>query len=139
MASGSIENPVKIWAMGTGAAWLCERMLVGQGNWVYAMATWWDKVIIGSDDENIQVWDMGTGVHDATLTGHDGGVEGLVVHGDRLLSASGDGTIREWAVGTWAALRTVEVFGSEVGETKPGISPRRLLTRRERNIPKKRG
>jgi WD40 repeat protein len=46
--------------------------------------------------------------HDATLTGHEDTVYSLAVHGDRLYSASGDGTIREWALGTWAALRTVE-------------------------------
>ena len=34
-------------------------------------------------------------------------------HGDRLFSASCDGTIREWALGTWAAVRTVEVHGRE--------------------------
>jgi hypothetical protein len=32
------------------------------------------------------------------------------VHGGRLLSASFDGTVRAWAVGTWAALRTVEAY-----------------------------
>jgi WD40 repeat protein len=36
-----------------------------------------------------------------------------VVHGDRLLSASDDGTIRAWALGTWAGLRTVEAYGRE--------------------------
>jgi WD40 repeat protein len=32
---------------------------------------------------------------------------------DRLFSASRDGTIREWALGTWAAVRTVEAYGRE--------------------------
>ena len=35
------------------------------------------------------------------------------MHGDRLLSASRDGTIREWALGTWAALRTVVAYEQE--------------------------
>jgi WD40 repeat protein len=61
----------------------------------------------------IRVWDAGTGALDATLAGHSGGVLALVVHGDRLLSASRDGTIRAWALGTWAGLRTVEAYGRE--------------------------
>ena len=35
---------------------------------------------------------------------------------DRLFSASRDGTIRVWALGTWAALRTVEAYGRETGQ-----------------------
>jgi hypothetical protein len=53
---------------------------------------------------------LGAEPFDATLTGHDGAVNGLVVHRDRLLSASADRTIREWALGTWAALRTVVAY-----------------------------
>ncbi len=58
---------------------------------------------------------MGTGAHDATLIGHDDAVVGLVAHRDRLFSASRDGTIRVWTQGTWAPLRTVEVYGGETG------------------------
>ena len=77
---------------------------------------WQDKVVSGSGDGKILVWDVGTGAHDATLAGHSGGVTALVAHGDRLLSASGDGTIRAWAAGTWAALRTVEAYGRGAGQ-----------------------
>ena len=59
------------------------------------------------------MWDAGTGALDATLAGHSGAVRALVVHGDRLLSASEDKTIRAWALGTWAGLRTVEAYGPE--------------------------
>ncbi len=54
--------------------------------------------------------DVGTGALDAALAGHKLAVTALAVHGDRLLSASYDGTIRAWAVGTWAVLRTVEAY-----------------------------
>jgi hypothetical protein len=40
----------------------------------------------------------------------------MVVHGDRLLSASDDGTIWAWDVGTWAVLRTVEAYGRGTGQ-----------------------
>ena len=96
--------------MGAGAAWACERTLVGHARGVNALATWQDKVLSGSDDEGVRVWDVGTGAHEASLTGHDDAVFGLAAHGDRLWSASADGRIREWAVGTWEALRTVEAY-----------------------------
>ena len=76
----------------------------------------YDKVASGSSDGSIWVWDMGTGAHDATLAGHSEEVTALVVHGDRLLSASRDWTIRAWAVGTWAGLRTVEAWGQGTGQ-----------------------
>ncbi len=37
-------------------------------------------------------------------------ISDLAVHGDRLYSESRDGTIREWALGAWAALRTLEAY-----------------------------
>ena len=99
---------------GAGASWPCERTLVGHDEFVnesvVSLATWQDKVLSGSWDNSVRVWDMGTGAHDATLTGHKDAVCGLAVHGDRLFSASRDGTIREWAMGTWAAVRTVEAY-----------------------------
>ncbi len=54
---------------------------------------------------------VGTGALDDTLAGHSGAVRTLVAHGDRLLSASDDGAIRAWALGTWAALWTVDAYG----------------------------
>ena len=113
LVSGSEDRSVKVWAMGAGASWPCERTLDGHAGCVFAVATWQDKVLSGSDDTSVRVWDMGTGALDATLTGHDDDVYGLAVHGDRLFSSSRDGTIREWALGTWAAVRTVEACGRE--------------------------
>jgi hypothetical protein len=42
------------------------------------------------------------------LEGHTGGVECLVVHGDKLLSASEDYTIKVWNTETWTCERTLE-------------------------------
>ncbi len=86
---------------------------MGHADCVSSLVGWngTGKVVSGSHDKSIRVWDVGTGAHDATLEGHDGAVFALAVHGDRLFSASFDGTIRVWAFGTWAALRTVEAYG----------------------------
>ena len=110
LASGSGDHSIKVWSMGPGLDWPCERTLAGHTSGVYALAGWEGKFISGSADETIRVWDASTGGLDATLTGHRGGVSGLVVMGERLFSASEDGTIRVWTVGTWAAVTSVEAY-----------------------------
>ena len=117
LASGHRDGIVRVWGAGDDGDGMphCERALIGHTEEVNSVAVWQDKVVSGSSDDTIRVWDVGTGAHDATLVGHTGGVEALVVHGDRLLSASMDGTIRAWAVGTWVALRTVEAWGQGTG------------------------
>ena len=85
--------------MGSGLEWACERTLEGHDDVVYALAAWGDKLISGSRDDTIRVWDLSTGGLDATLTGHERAVFALAVEGERLYSASADGTIRVWVWG----------------------------------------
>ena len=108
MASGSEDGSIKVWAMGQGPEWPCQRTLTEHTRSVEALAGWEGKLISGSWDGTIRVWELETGELDATLTGHRGPVCGLLVHGERLFSASMDGSIRAWAVGTWAAMAMVE-------------------------------
>ena len=56
------------------------------------------------------MWELETGGLDATLTGHRSAVCALLVYGERLFSASRDGSIRAWVVGTWAAVASVEAY-----------------------------
>ena len=116
LASGSCDQSIKVWAMGAAGPWTCERTLLGHTDSVRSLVGWQGKVLSGSQDMSIRVWNAETGVHDATLAGHAGTVYGLLVHGDRLFSASSDGTIRVWALGTWAALRTVEAYQQGTGQ-----------------------
>jgi WD40 repeat protein len=109
LASGSRDKSIKLWAMGAAGRY-CERTLQGHSG-VWSLVGWQGKVVSGWQSKLIRVWDAATGAKDATLPGHNGTVLGLTVHGDRLFSASKDRTIRVWACGTWAALRTVEVHG----------------------------
>jgi WD40 repeat protein len=101
LASGSDDGSVRVWAMAAGAPWACERELLGHARLVWPLAGWLDKVASGSGDGSIRVWDTGTGALYATLACHVGAVRALVVHGERLLSASDVRTIRAWALGTW--------------------------------------
>ncbi len=52
----------------------------------------------------------------SSLARFAGDVLGLAVHGDRLFSASRDGTIQAWALGAWAALRSVQAYGRGSGQ-----------------------
>ena len=110
LASGSSDMSIKVWAMGQGPEWPCERTLTGHTSGVKSLAGWEGKLISGSWDWTIRVWELETGVLDATLAGHTEAVYGLLVYGERLFSASADGSIRAWAVGTWAAVARVEAY-----------------------------
>jgi WD40 repeat protein len=74
---------------------------------VGALAAWGSKAVSASKDEAVSVWDLETGALEATLRGHRGSILALLVHADRLYSASADGTVREWAAGTWEELRVL--------------------------------
>ena len=102
--------------MGPGPEWPCERTLAGHTGSVEALAGWEGKLISGSWDKTIRVWDASTGGLDATLTGHQHAVSGLVVMGERLFSASLDGTIRVWTVGTCAAVASVQAYDVDGSE-----------------------
>ena len=113
LASGSADGSIKVWAMGPDREWPCERTLTGHTDFVISLAGWKGKLISGSGESTIRVWDLEAGGLDAILSGHRGPVNALLVDGERLFSASRDGTIRTWAVGTWAALASVEAYDIE--------------------------
>ena len=122
LASGSADRTIKVWAMGQGPEWPCERTLTGHTSGVASLAGWEGKLISGSFsswDETIRVWELETGGLDATLTDHRSSVFALLVHGERLYSSSGDGSIRAWAVGTWAAVAMVEAYDVRASRQVP--------------------
>jgi F-box and WD-40 domain protein CDC4 len=57
-----------------------------------------DKVLTGSDDTNINVYDTKTGALRATLEGHEGGVWALEYYGNTLVSGSTDRSVRVWDI-----------------------------------------
>ncbi|KAJ5296059.1 hypothetical protein PENANT_c021G03317 [Penicillium antarcticum] len=57
-----------------------------------------DKVLTGSDDTNINVYDTKTGALKATLEGHEGGVWALEYYGNTLVSGSTDRSVRVWDI-----------------------------------------
>lgn len=57
-----------------------------------------NKILTGSDDTNINVYDTQTGALKATLRGHEGGVWALEYYGNTLVSGSTDRSVRVWDI-----------------------------------------
>ena len=57
-----------------------------------------DKILTGSDDNHINVYDTQTGALRARLEGHDGGVWALQYEGNVLVSGSTDRSVRVWDI-----------------------------------------
>jgi F-box and WD-40 domain protein CDC4 len=57
-----------------------------------------DKILTGSDDNNINVYDTKTGAVRAKLGGHEGGVWALQYEGNTLVSGSTDRSVRVWNI-----------------------------------------
>jgi F-box and WD-40 domain protein CDC4 len=57
-----------------------------------------DKILTGSDDTNIDVYDAKTGALRNRLEGHEGGVWALQYEGNTLVSGSTDRSVRVWDI-----------------------------------------
>ncbi len=57
-----------------------------------------DKIISGSEDGTVRVWDILTGKQIAICEGHAGAVASVCVSNDKIISGSSDGTIRIWDI-----------------------------------------
>jgi WD40 repeat protein len=56
------------------------------------------RIVSGSDDKTVKVWDAATGEETITLKGHTGGVSSVAwsPDGTRIVSASDDKTLKVW-------------------------------------------
>jgi hypothetical protein len=91
-----------------------ERTLAGHTYGVKCMVVHGDKLISGSGDTTIKVWNTDAWTCERTLAGHTDYVSFLVVHGDKLISGSGDETIKVWSTDTWTCEHTLEGHHSSV-------------------------
>jgi F-box and WD-40 domain protein CDC4 len=66
-----------------------------------------DKILTGSDDTNINVYDTKTGALRKKLEGHEGGVWALQYVGNTLVSGSTDRSVRVWDIEEG---RVIQVF-----------------------------
>eukprot|EP00301_Raphidiophrys_heterophryoidea_P026245 c9013_g1_i1.p1 GENE.c9013_g1_i1~~c9013_g1_i1.p1 ORF type:complete len:656 (+),score=176.02 c9013_g1_i1:48-1970(+) len=117
IVSGSHDCSMCVWDIST---WECERTISGhhsQGVWALAVvnqntaanqsmgedSTVFDapKLISGSYDTTIKVWDTTTWECERTIFAHEDEIETLKVHHNMLFSAADDKTIKVWNMQTW--------------------------------------
>ena len=68
------------------------------------------RVVSGSTDSTLKVWNVATGKCVATLEGHSDQVNGVAVFPDgrRIVSGSGDNTLKVWDVATGKCVATLQ-------------------------------
>ena len=100
-----------------------------------------DKILTGSDDTNINVYDTKTGALRSRLEGHEGGVWALQYEGNTLVSGSTDRSVRVWDIekgrctqvfqGHTSTVRCLVILKpTKIGETldgKPIMMPKEEL------------
>ena len=100
-----------------------------------------DKILTGSDDMKINVYDTQTGALRAILQGHEGGVWALQYEGNTLVSGSTDRSVRVWDIergvctqvfqGHTSTVRCLQILmPTEIGKTpggKPIMMPKQPL------------
>ncbi|MFH1738775.1 MAG: GTP-binding protein [bacterium] len=103
--------------------------LAGHTDWVRACAVTPDgrRVVSGSDDQTLKVWDLETGREVATLAGHTGYVWACAVtpDGRRVVSGSDDKTLKVWDLENLKAVAAPSIRYTNakvllVGETSTG-------------------
>ncbi|WAO93526.1 Hypothetical protein NCS54_01107600 [Fusarium falciforme] len=129
LASGSVDETVKVWDAATGA---CVQTLEGHGSWVFSVAFSADsrRLASGSDDETVKVWDAATGACVQTLEGHGDSVRSVAFSADsrHLASGSDDETVKVWDAATGACVQTLEGHGSSVISVAFSADGRRLAS-----------
>ena len=119
---GEIYNPLPA----------CRAVLEGHSQGVSSLAVSVDgrRVVSGSNDDTLRIWDTETGVCLHVLNGHQGTIFSifLTADGRRIVSGSEDGSIRIWDTETGACLRVLDEM------SKQGFTGRLVLNFDERRI-----
>ena len=95
LASGSTELFVKIWNLGDGTCVRTLKMYSGAVNCLKCLHE--DRLAVGSW-QLVLVWNYITGERMLTLNAHSDSVYGFEVFFGRLISCSGDKTIKVWDI-----------------------------------------
>ncbi|KAF4415645.1 Vegetative incompatibility protein HET-E-1 [Colletotrichum fructicola] len=113
LASGSVDNTVKLWDTATGQ---CQQTLEGHSDWVLSVAFSPDgrQLASGSRDKTVKLWDTATGQCQQTLEGHSDWVWSVAFSPDgrQLASGSYDNTVKLWDTATGQCQQTLEGHNS---------------------------
>ena len=97
---------------------LSRMTLRGHEDWIGSIAFSPDgkRIVSGSADNTIKVWDTATGEEVKTLRGHEDGVKSIAFSpdGKRIVSGSVDKTIKIWDAATGAELMTLRGHGRRI-------------------------
>ena len=90
------------------------------------------RIVSGSGDGTVRVWDADTGAELHCLRGHAGWVKSVAFdpQGRRIVSGSDDGTVRVWDAATGTelhCLRGHDGMGHEHGLRPPGPAHRQRV------------
>jgi WD40 repeat protein len=112
IASGGYDRTVRIWDTATGRA---RHILDGPAPAVYALAlgTAAGRAVLAAagHDDAVRVWDAETGAPLLTTEPVPGFVRGIVIHGDVLVAAAGDGAVRSWTLPYGVDIAAVQTTG----------------------------
>ncbi|KAM0864365.1 hypothetical protein ACQ4PT_043966 [Festuca glaucescens] len=105
--SGSTDCTVKVWDPSLRGSEL-RATLKGHTRTVRAISSDRGKIVSGADDQSVIVWDKQTFKLLEELKGHDAPVSSVrMLSGERVLTASHDGTVKMWDVRTDTCVATV--------------------------------
>lgn len=105
--SGSTDCTIKIWDPSLHGSEL-RATLKGHTRPVRAISSDRNKVVSGSDDQSVIVWDKQTSQLLEELKGHNAPVSCIrMLSGERVLTSSHDGTVKMWDVRTDTCVATV--------------------------------
>ena len=109
LASGSLDNTIRIWDAETGAL---QQTLEGHTRSVFSVMFSHDsqRLVSGSADRAVRIWDAETGTLQQTLEGHTDWVYSVTFSHDgwRLASGSADRTVRIWDAETGTPWQTLK-------------------------------
>jgi WD40 repeat protein len=122
--SGSDDKTLKVWNLKTGKV---LHTLVGHRATVTAVIAVNNKWVVSGSSYNdtLRVWNLETGREELTLGERDMVRSIAVLDGERVISASEDGSLTVWKVGTWEKECTLK------GHSKPVCSVAVLPDRKQ--------
>jgi WD40 repeat protein len=96
LASGAADRSLRYWDLATGES----RRFDGHSGTVNALVLMGDRLLSASEDNTLRYWDIATGETIRVYMGHTGAVMDLSFDAatGQAVSASADGTVREWRI-----------------------------------------